>query len=351
MNILKKCNALLLIAMFITQCVSAQTDSTLSCVACICKNDLAPAGIMISHVHPKGEWMFSYRYMNMASRGMEQNGQSISSNQIYNQYLYSSDRMQMQMHMFMAMYAVSNKLTLMGMFEYDKAAMNMNGLPGMTMNMPGMVMTGNMAHDMKTSGFGDVSLTGLYSLLNSKRNHLLVSGGLSIPTGSIQSKGDAESMSPGIRYPYMMQQGSGTWDVLPGLTYTYKNDKVMASSQVSTIIRTGYNAVGYKLGNEVTFNNWVSYQWFKWFSTSLRGEFIQLGKMNGRDPSYSAYIDPSSNPMNYGGSTAYGYIGANFFFLNRNKVGFEVGLPVYQQTYGIQPKMCSSIHLVYLITF
>jgi hypothetical protein len=239
----------------------------------------------------------------------------------------------------------------MGMFEYDKAAMNMNGLPGMTMNMPGMVMTGNMAHDMKTSGFGDVSLTGLYSLLNSKRNHLLVSGGLSIPTGSIQSKGDAESMSPGIRYPYMMQQGSGTWDVLPGLTYTYKNDKVMASSQVSTIIRTGYNAVGYKLGNEVTFNNWVSYQWFKWFSTSLRGEFIQLGKMNGRDPSYSAYIDPSSNPMNYGGSTAYGYIGANFFFLNRNKVGFEVGLPVYQQTYGIQPKMCSSIHLVYLITF
>lgn len=352
MNIIKKCNALLfLIAMCVTQQLSAQTDSSYTCVACICKKDATPAGVMISHVHPKGEWMFSYRYMNMNSGGMQQNRAPISNDQIFNKYVYTSDKMQMDMHMLMAMYGLSNKLTLMGMAEYNSATMNMKGLPGSAHMHNGVMMSGDMSHDMKTSGFGDVSLTALYSIINSSKHHVVFSGGLSIPTGSVQTKGETGSMYPNKRYPYMMQQGSGTWDILPGLTYTYKGEKVMASTQVTSTLRTGYNAVGYKLGNEFMFNNWVAYQWFPFVSTSLRGEFIQLGEIKGRDASYAALTEPSADPANYGGSVACIYGGINFYFLSINKIGIEAGLPIYQKTNGIQATLKTNIHLLYTIIF
>lgn len=352
MNIIKKCSSVLMIIALITNyTASAQSDSTISCVSCICKKDATPAGVMISHVHSKGEWMFSYRYMNMASRGMEQNGSSISNDQIYNNYLFSSDRMRMDMHMLMAMYGVNERLTLMAMLEYNQSSMNMFAPQGSNHIHNGVPMSGSMSHDMKTSGFGDASLTALYSIINNSKHHVLASAGLSIPTGSVQIKGNAESMYLNKRYPYMMQQGSGTWDVLPGLTYTFKGDKVMASTQIFSSIRTGYNQVGYKLGNEWTFNNWIAYQLTPWLSTSLRGELIKIGKIKGSDPSFYAFTEPAANPVNYGGTTALLYGGLNTFFLQRNKIGVEVGLPVYQKTNGIQPSHYCTLHLVYSIVF
>ncbi|WP_299247362.1 transporter [uncultured Cytophaga sp.] len=352
MNIIKICNALLVIlVMCVTQQASAQSDSISSCVSCMCAKDATPAGSMISHVHPKGEWMFSYRFMYMNSKGMQQNGNSISNTQIFNNYLYTSDRMQMGMHMLMAMYGVNKNLTLMGMLEYNQATMNMKGLPGSSHMHNGVMMSGDMSHDMKTSGFGDMSLTALYSLLNNNKHHLLLSAGMSIPTGSIHNRGEAGSMYPDKRYPYMMQQGSGTWDVLPGLTYTFKGDKFMASTQATSILRTGYNSVGYKLGNKFVSNSWIAYQWFSFMSTSVRAEFIQLGKIKGSDPSYSAYTEPSANKVNYGGSSGFIYAGVNFYFLSINKIGLEFGLPVYQKTNGIQPTSYANANLVYTIIF
>jgi len=320
-------------------------------VSCICKKDATPAGVMLSHVHSKGEWMFSYRYMNMATRGMEQNRTAISNEQIYNQYLYSSDRMSMGMHMLMAMYGVSERLTLMAMVEYKQSSMNMIGPEGTTHIHNGVLMSSSMAHNMKTLGFGDVSLTALYSIINNTKHHILLSGGASIPSGSIQNKGESGGMYANARYPYMMQQGSGTWDVKPGLTYTYKGNKVMASTQLFSIMRIGYNQVKYKLGNELTFNNWVAYQCTSWLSTSLRGEIIHIGTIKGNDPSLYVYAEPSANTANYGSTTAFLYAGVNTFFLKNNKIGIEIGLPVYQKSNGIQATVCSNVNLIYSIVF
>lgn len=342
---------LLLIAWLTLYTVSAQTDSVFTCASCMCKKDVTPSGVMLSHVHAKGEWMLSYRYMNMSARGIQQNGNAISNEQIYNQYLYFSDQMTMQMHMLMAMYGVSDKLTLMAMTEYRASSMNMVAPAGSMHMHSGMSMSGSMEQDMKTSGFGDVSLTALYSLVNSSQHHVLFSCGVSVPTGSIQNKGQAGSMYPGTRYPYMMQQSSGTWDIKPGLTYTYKHDKMMASTQLLSTIRTGYNPVGYKLGNEWSFNNWVAYQWTSWLSTSLRGELIQTGKIKGSDPDLYIYTEPAANPVNYGGTAAMLYAGINTFFLSKNKIGIEAGLPVYQKLNGIQPKLYCNINLAYSIVF
>jgi hypothetical protein len=350
MNIFNKNVLLCFLAYTIIQSVCAQTDSTISCISCICEKDATPAGVMISHVHAKGEWMLSYRYMNMESRGMQLGTSSISNDQIYNQYLMSSDEMSMGMHMLMAMYGISRRLTLMTMFEYNVSKMNMIAPEGSGHVHPGATSPSS-SHDMSTSGFGDVSVTALYSIINSKKHHVLISGGLSIPTGSIQKTGNASSMYPNKRYPYMMQEGSGTWDVMPGLTYTFKGGNVMASSQILSTIRTGYNSVGYQLGNEVVFNNWVAYQFKKWISSSLRLEAMHVGAMNGYDPDLYTYSEPSANAANYGGTNVSLNLGLNTYFLGSNKIAFEVGVPLYQNSIGIQPSQYYNVHIMYSIVF
>ncbi len=353
MNIIQKCCLLLFILAAGITPVFAQEEEDIttqfSCLNCICKKDVTPAAVMISHVHAAGEWMFSYRYMNMDARGIQQNGTAISNDQVYNQYLMSSDRMRMDMHMLMAMFGFSRKLTLMGMAEYNHSSMNMNAPEGAMHMHPGMNMSTGMEHEMTTSGFGDLSLTAVYSIIQPSFHHLLIAGGLSIPTGSIQTKGGSGSMYPDQRYPYMMQRGSGTWDILPGITYTYERGKGMASSQLYSTIRTGYNSVGYKLGNKIAFNNWVAYRWFNWMSTSLRVEATAAGSIKGADPDLYIYTEPAANPVNYGGQAVFGYAGVNFYFLNRNKIAIEGGLPLYQKLNGIQSTLYTNINFNYSI--
>jgi hypothetical protein len=70
----------------------------------------------------------------------------------------------------------------------------------------------------KSKGIGDVSLLGMYRILRSGNHEFLVSGGVSLPTGSID-KTDTTPAGPNRPLPYAMQPGSGTFDLLPGLTY------------------------------------------------------------------------------------------------------------------------------------
>ena len=57
--------------------IMAQQDSSQICESSCCNNEVAlPAGVMLGHVHSKGEWMLSYRYMNMAMKGIYQGNSS-----------------------------------------------------------------------------------------------------------------------------------------------------------------------------------------------------------------------------------------------------------------------------------
>ena len=64
----------------------AQEDSVTCNVSCHCIRNLTPAGVMISHVHPKNEWMVSYRYMQMGMGTPMKGSNSIADLTIYNSY-------------------------------------------------------------------------------------------------------------------------------------------------------------------------------------------------------------------------------------------------------------------------
>ncbi len=114
--------------------------------------------------------------------------------------------MTMDMQMVMAMYGITDRVTVMAMTSYVANKMKM------TMDM-GPIMGTFSSAPMSTSGFGDSELRGMYKI----NNYFVGSLGLSLPTGSIKRTVDVMGM--GMRAPYDMQLGSGTYDLKPALTY------------------------------------------------------------------------------------------------------------------------------------
>jgi hypothetical protein len=284
---------------------------------CNCeKGDMNPSGIMIGHSHPKGTWMFSYRYMNMQMRDNLSGMNKVSDDIIYRNYIMSPGRMSMDMHMIMAMYGITSRLSVMAMLNYNVLSMNMNMQPGtMQMQMNGMMMSNMDATSMttKTSGLSDTKLYAMYSLLNGATHQLMLSAGVNLPTGSVRLKGDGMSMLPGQRLPYMMQLGSGTYDILPGITYLLNKGNVTWGTQVTGTIRTGYNSLGYAYGNELTVSTWGAYRFLPWLSASLRAEAYAANAIAGKDPALFEIMEPDAKASNYGGQRASAYAGFNIY--------------------------------------
>jgi hypothetical protein len=333
-----------------------QRDSSVSCATCCCITDPTPSGIMISHLHEKKQWMFSYRYMSMQMGHMQNGTQSVSDMQVYNNYVMTSSAMRMDMHMLMAMYGLSNKITLMGMVNYNYNTMSMNMLPTTYMTMPDGEIMGskNAPSKISSQGFGDTKLYALYGIIDNSHNHLLVSGGLSIPTGSIQVEGNNTSMYQQRHIPYMMQMGTGTWDLMPGVTYLHSNGTITWSSQLSSVIHPGYNSQNYKYGNSATFTNWIAWKWYRLVSSSLRVEASTTGVIQGYDAAIPNGYEPSTSSLNYGGQHFNGYIGTNFYLpiaRVKNRLAFEYGFPIYQSLNGTQMTTKSTLYATWSVVF
>lgn len=333
------------------QLLSQTCDSVDVCNCAV--EDLSPAGIMLGHEHPKGVWKVSYRYMNMMMGGILSGTTKVDDNFVFNKYIMSPQNMRMDMHMVMGMYGITDRLSVMTMFNYNSISMKMNMLPGST-HVHGSGTHASNSNEMsaKTSGLGDTKLYAVYSVLKSNVHYLLLSGGINLPTGTIQMKGSSDDlMYPSQRLPYMMQMGSGTVDLMPGLTYLMKQNKVSFSAQITSVLRPFYNSLDYGLGNEYALNIWGSYKFFPWVSSSLRVEGTSLGTITGKDAMLFEGMEPSANALNYGGENVTSYLGLNFYFLEKNKLSLEYGMPLYQNANGVQMKQKSTLYAGWLISF
>ena len=300
-----------------------------------------PIGIMQDHCHGKGQWMFSYRYMNMHMNGNMSGSNSMSTDDIFTEdnVMTIAKSMTMQMHMLDVMYAPSNRITLMAMGSYNEKKMDMALNPDMMMPM---------ATSMRTNGIGDISLSGLFMLIDKHREMLHAIVGVSIPTGSTdkQSGNPANDM---LGYP--MQMGSGTWDPLIGVAYMGQSDILTWGAQVQYKFRFGHNHYDYRLGNELNSNAWLGVKVDKYLSFSGSLQYLSSGKIDNANPPLMYPAMPMPMPMfsspyvnsNYsGGNQLNAGIGCNLYiptgiFKNLH-FGAEYDLPVYRYVNGIQMK-------------
>jgi len=294
----------------------------------------APIGVMGDHLHQKGEFMISLRYMTMFMKGNISGLDNVSDETIYNNYMVAPQKMNMDMYMLGIMYSPSNKLTLSVMQNFLRK--NMDLTTKMTINnMP-------MLDDFSTesSGLGDLKVGVLYGIFNNNEKSLHFNTSFNIPVGNVSKKDDTP-MGNNTKLPYSMQLGSGTFDVSLGATYKEIYTNTSWGTQVLGTFRMGNNSENYHFGNTYELNFWGAYKLSKKFSLSARVLGISESKLKGEDKDLNPMMVPTSNTKNYGSEKIKPFIGVNISFpasssLNDFRFGAEVGMPIYEHYNGTQ---------------
>lgn len=320
----------------------------------------APLGVMADHRHNKGEWMVSYRYMQMRMDGNLAGSHSVSDTEVLSQpspfpgpanVRVVPQKMQTNMHMLGFMYAPSDRLTLMVMLNYLERDMEHVTYAGMAGNVPlGEFRTSN-------SGIGDTKLSGLWGLYSSGKHKLHLNVGVSTPTGSITAKDTV--LTPmntrrRMRMPYAMQLGSGTWDVEPGITYSGNHERWSWGAQYSASLRIGENSEDYTLGDTHQVTTWSSYRFSDGFSLSARLNYRSEGDLHGADSKIAAPVT-TANTDNFGGERSVAALGFNLVgqrgLLRGHRFALEYQTPINQDLNGIQLELDGSITFGYQYAF
>ncbi|TCK19296.1 outer membrane putative beta-barrel porin/alpha-amylase [Thiogranum longum] len=286
----------------------------------------APAGVMGDHVHTAGDLMFTYSYMRMHMDGMRDGDSHISTADILSEYMVAPLRMDMEMHMFGAMYSVSDRLSLMAM------------VPLLRKDMDHITRMG-VRFTTRSDGLGDISLRGVYALSAAPGNSILLNFGLSVPTGDIDASDDTPAAAD-AQLPYPMQLGSGTWDLLPGITWSRQSNVWSLGAQAMATIRLGDNDNDYTLGDRLELSGWVSRKLSPSLKGSLRLKAQTWDEIDGADPELNPLMVATADPELQGGSRVDFLVGVNFYgpqgVFNGSRLALEAGVPVYENLDGVQ---------------
>lgn len=311
-----------------------------------------PIGVMGEHTHLAGEWMLSYRYMHMAMEGNLIGSDSVSTSEIHQQgYMNAPEKMTMKMHMLGGMYAPSDELTLMLMLPLIENEMDLNmRMPMMSMGGMGAMAMVDTPFSTKTDGWGDLKIGSLFNYHKTDSSDLILNFMVSLPTGSIDEKDNtAMSMGNKVQLPYAMQLGSGTYDIMPGITYTVKQASYSWGAQAKATIRLGENDNDYSLGDRYMATAWYARPFAGTLSWSSRLAYEHWDNIDGVDKALNPMMRnmvPTADPNLRAGERVDLALGLNWIIpgSKTNRLALEVIKPIYQHLDG--PQMESDYSLV-----
>ncbi|MBI1362396.1 MAG: transporter [Proteobacteria bacterium] len=296
----------------------------------------APIGVMADHMHGKGDFMLSYRYMRMEMDGLRAGTHTQTPQQVLGSYMMTPLDMHTNMHMFGGMYGLTDKVTVMAMVPYlDK-------------KMETLHRNGTRAKQT-ADGLGDIKASALMELWEGDNARLQGQLGLSLPTGDIDKTG-----TTGARLAYPMQLGSGTYDAIASLTYSGHTADWSWGAQGATTLRTGDNDNGYRLGNIYSATGWLARPVTENVSLSGRLLGTYTGQINGRDSALTPMMMPAANTINSGGTMVDAGFGVNFLMpatAKGHRLSLEVTVPMYRNLQGTQLEKDYAVTLGWQKTF
>jgi len=205
------------------------------------------------------------------------------------------------------------------------------------------IVPGYDEFNISSEGLGDITLNYSALLARWENQQVTFSVGLSLPTGSIDEKGDTPRAAGDQQLPYTMQLGSGTWDLPLGLSYSQDRASGSWGANAFAKVRTGKNSRNYRLGNSFAVSLWNTWYLNETIHPLVKLVYQDWGHIIGQDedllvanPTYP-YPAGITNPNFYGGEKVTLVTGGNIF-MGTQKVSLEVGLPIYQNLNGVQPK-------------
>jgi len=289
-------------------------------------DDHAPIGVMGDHIHKKGEWMLSYRFAYMRMKGNRDGTRRLSNQEVLQDFMVTPTDMDMYMHMFGAMYAPTDWVTVMITLPWIQKSMD---------HLTGM----GQGFTTTTNEIGDFKTMGLFRLFENEHHEAHLNFGMSWPTGPILATDETPAGS--VVLPFPMQTGSGTFDMIPGLTYNGKSDRLSWGAQVLGTYRIGQNTADYTASDRVDFSSWLAVPWTNWISTSGRVAVHWWSDYGGdqvRAPPPPTI--PTARPDLRGGTSIDLLGGVNLYVplgpLGRHRFAIEAGAPVEQWLDGPQ---------------
>ena len=328
------CRAQLITTGFLMPRSSEQThDLTGLSLEQLSNLDIVQPNVLGGHTHPSGEIMFGYGYMHMHMSGIYQGTREISPAEAFaDGFPTVHTKMEMDMHMLDVMYAPTEQLTLMAMLPYKQESM--------------LHLRSNGTRFIQSAeGIGDLEVMGLYTIFGDIRkggHRLIFNAGISFPTGSIDMKDNdgGGPHRPLVLLEYPMQFGSGTYDLMPGLTYLGDAQRWSWGAQTIETVRLGRNDHGYRFGNQYRVSAWTAYGVTDWFAPSLRLEGNWWEDVQGSDPGLATNHTPEARPNLRGARRLDLLFGINVYVpkgpLKGSRLMVEGGIPVYQHLDGPQ---------------
>lgn len=293
----------------------------------------APAGVMNAHfMDAAGSFMASYGAMYGWQSGATRGGskpatdaQIVASCGVQGCPATPS-KMTMQMHMLELMYAPTDWLNLMLMPQFVSMTMSNRILEGGFYTPIGHAHAEMDLSGHDSGGFGDTIVGALVGLHRTADSEAHLGLALSMPTGSIEQRMPSHGNE---LLDYGMQLGSGTWDVLPSLTYNRRAARWSWGAQLGAVVRLGGpNGDGYTLGDVYQGTLWVNRYLGSSFAVSLRGLAWSQGAIRGQLKGTTPVTDAAGNvtyprPLDSSAGVAGNY-GGSFFDLG---IGFSIGVP------------------------
>ncbi|MGE0854470.1 MAG: transporter [Hyphomicrobiaceae bacterium] len=314
-----------------------------------------PAGVMGAHLPGKGKFMLMYTPMFMKMDGSRIGTRRVSPETIVttipNRFdmnpgmpgvqpptlRIAPEQMSMEMHMLGGMAGITDSIALMVMTAYVEKSMTMITFAGMTGTNRLALTEGS------TEGLGDTTVSLAFKLWQGHGQRLNGALGLSVPTGSIEEVGRMtmpNGMTMRMRSAYGMQLGTGTYDLMPSLTYLGQSGPFGWGAQVKgRIALQDENDEGYRWGDFYEVTAWASYRINEGLATTARLAASTQDEIHGRDPRIGGAFQ-GTYPEFYGGERVEAYLGLNGHMpLGQGamaRLGIEAGVPLYQNLNGPQ---------------
>jgi hypothetical protein len=196
-------------------------------------------------------------------------------------------------------------------------------------------------YQTEAHGLQDVRLTALYNIYNGGAMRVHLHGGVSVPVGSIDNTDITPFSEPAAtQLPYIQQLGSGTLDLLPGITMNVQNETASLGLQAKAAIRMGENDRDWTLGDYYEGNLFAGFWATKWVSASMGLRYSNWGNVEGFDGALDPNESPANNTLAQAGWRVDLPVGLNFVMpdgrFGGDRLGVEFLLPVHQDLDGPQ---------------
>lgn len=290
-----------------------------------------PIGVFGSTIHTQGDVMLSYRFQRQDYEGLMDGTHDLSDSEVPAAYDVIPTALRVNAHYFEAMWAPVEEFTVVVSLPFYEKSLDWQPRA----NVPGSATTTTV------KGFGDISLNFLYRVFDDESGRLHLNLGLAFPSGSTQESATTPTSGNQLqRLPYVMQLGSGTIDLQPGITYNGYWRGMNWGAQILGVLHAGTNSQDYTKGNEYTVTGWAGRKWTRWFGTAFRLAWRQAFNPEGFDERMLETRSPLANPELQAFRRLDALFGFDFYVTGGRfqgvRLSVEAGLPAYQSLDGPQ---------------